>query len=143
MRARFFLPLFLLALALVGPGCQGLQQRNNRLSGFDESAWNLLGQRRVRLEAESDVIPVTFLEGRYRRLMVVVHGSALEMYDMRVTFGNGETFSPLTRLHFSEDSRSRIIDLPGVRRTIRKVEFSYRSKNLLTGFAEVELWGKR
>lgn len=143
MLARF-LTLILLSLSVVGaPGCHGVQQRNNRLSGFDESAWNLLGQRRVRLEAESDVIPVTFLEGRYRRIMVVVHGSALEMYEIRVTFGNGETFRPVTRLHFAEDSRSRIIDLPGVRRTIRKVEFRYRSKNLRTGFAEVELWGKR
>jgi len=38
---------------------------------------------------------------------------ALEMYDVEVVFGNGDTFSPATRLIFAENSRSRVIDLPG------------------------------
>lgn len=143
MKIRHWIPLVLAIAVFLAPGCRGTQVANNHLVGFNEANWNMLGQRRVRLVGDWDIIPVTALRGRYRRIMLVVHGSALEMYDVVVTFANGDTFSPATRLHFVEDSRSRVIDLPGVRRVIRSVEFRYRSKNLLTGFAEVELWGKR
>ncbi len=142
MRTRVWFPLVLATAILCTPGCVGTQHRNNSLVGVSKSAWNMLGQRRVRLVADRNVIPVTAFKGRYRRIMIVVHGSALEMYDIEVTFANGDTFSPATRLHFAQHSRSRVIDLPGARRTVRKVAFRYRSKNALTGFAEVELWGK-
>jgi hypothetical protein len=49
--------------------------------------------------------------------------------------------APDTRLVFGEDSWSRIIDLPGAHRVIRKVEFKY--KNLPGGGrAQIELWAK-
>lgn len=142
-QARHLYPLLLAFALLALPACRGAQRQNDALVGFNERAWDKLGERRVLLSRDRDVIPVTFLQGRFRRLMVVVRGSALEMHDIVVTFGNGERFSPATRLVFAEDSRSRVIDLPGTKRVIKKVEFTYRSRNALTGFAEVELWGKR
>ena len=143
MNKRLLTILAMLLVVAFTPACRGQQRSNDSLVAFDEAAWTKLGQRRVRLTEDHDVIPVTFMKGRYRRIMLVVHGSAMDMHDVVVTFGNGDTFSPNTRLHFAEDSRSRVIDLPGARRTISKVELRYRSKNLLTGFAEVELWGRR
>jgi hypothetical protein len=111
--------------------------------GVNTVGWKQLGKRQVNLAGDRDVIPVTVLQGSYRRIMFVVHRSALEMWDVKVVFANGEVFSPQTRLHFAQDTRSRIIDLPGWKRVIKRVEFAYRSKNLLTGRALVELWGKK
>ena len=65
---------------------------------------------------------------------------ALELYDVRVVFGDGSTYSPATRLVFAPGSTSRVIDLPGGARVIRRVEFRYG--NLPGGGrAQVEVWG--
>lgn len=63
------------------------------------------------------------------------------MFDVLVTFGDGTTFSPPTRLLFRNGDISKIIDLPGDKRVIQKVDFKYG--NLPGGGnAQVELWAK-
>ncbi len=144
MRTLSIILLFALAFSFVlSIGCKGAQRADNKLVGFNTKDWVKIGERRVKLQAEKDVIPVTIGKGLYKRIMLVVHKSALEIYDIKVTFGNGESFSPKTRLIFAEDTRSRQIDLPGFKRIIKMVEFKYKSRNVLTGWGEVELWGKK
>ncbi len=63
------------------------------------------------------------------------------MYNVKVTFGDGSSFSPQTRLVFAQGAWSRVIDLPGNARRIRKVEFWYRSRGARTGRARVQLFG--
>ena len=80
-------------------------------------------------------------DGRFRAIQIQVDGSALELFEIKVTFGDGQTFEPKTRLVFDKSSRSRNIDLPGDKRVIKKVEFRYG--NLPGGGrARVELWGQ-
>ena len=103
--------------------------------------WELLGSRRVSFRAEQDVIGVTAREGLFTAVKLEVEGGNLEMYNVRITFGDGETFSPETRFVFREGSWSRTIDLPGKARIIRKIEFWYRSE-LKRGRATVRVCGK-
>ena len=80
-------------------------------------------------------------EGTYRRAMIVVDHSALEMFEVVFTFGDGTRFSPPTRHVFSANTRSHVIDLPGSDRVIRTVEFRYG--NLPGGGrAQAELWAQ-
>ncbi len=102
-----------------------------------------LGSRKVSLRAEKDTIAVTAAEGRFQALRLRVTGSDLSMYNIRVTFGDGSTWSPTTKLHFDEKSNTRRLDLPGKKRIIRKVEFWYRSTAPKTGRATVSLFGIR
>jgi hypothetical protein len=103
--------------------------------------WIKLGERWVDGTHDRDVIPVGAREGAYRRIMIVVENSALEMYDVDVTFGDGSVFSPRTRHIFAAETRSHVIDLPGTRRYIRTVEFHYG--NLPGGGrAKAELWAE-
>lgn len=104
--------------------------------------WELLGTREVSYGADHDVIPVTAREGWFRALKIEVAEGNLELYDIKVIFGNGESFSPNVRLVFRQNSRSRTIDLPGDRRVINRVEFLYRSR-LQRGKATIRLYGKR
>ena len=104
--------------------------------------WELLGKALVNFGADHDVIPVTAREGWFRAIKIEVEDGNLEMYDIKVIFGNGESFSPNTRLVFREDTRSRTIDLPGDKRFINRVEFFYRSR-VRRGKATVKLYGKR
>lgn len=105
------------------------------------TGWEKLGERMVDGKADRDVIAVGRGEGRFSAIQIKVEQSALEMFDVVVTFGDGSTFSPPTRLVFKNGETSRVIDLPGDKRAIKKVDFKYG--NLPGGGrAQVEVWGK-
>jgi hypothetical protein len=104
--------------------------------------WELLGQRKVEFRAERDVIAVTAREGAFTAIKLEVDGGNLDLYNIRVVFGNGEVFSPETRFEFREGSWSRTIDLPGNKRVIKRIEFYYRSE-LKRGRATVKAYGRR
>ena len=100
-----------------------------------------LGERLVNGGVDHDVIPVGRRDGRFHEIMIVVERAPIELFDLVVTFGNGERFEPRTRLVFGRDTTSRNIDLPGDARYIRRVDFRYG--NLVAGAqAKVELWGR-
>jgi hypothetical protein len=103
--------------------------------------WELLGTRRVSFAAEKDVISAKH-QGRFRAIKIELEGGNLDMYNIRVVFGNGESFSPETRVEFREGSWSRTIDLPGGARVIRRIEFWYRSE-LKRGRATIRVYGRR
>jgi hypothetical protein len=109
-------------------------------AGADD--WQLLGRRRVSFAAERDVIEVGIREGLFDAIRVEVQDGDLEMYNIRVVFGNGTAWSPDTRVSFRERSRSRVIDLPGEARAIRRIEFRYRSR-LRRGQATLEVFGRQ
>jgi hypothetical protein len=103
--------------------------------------WVRLGERSVDGAHDRDVIAVGRREGTFRKLMIAVERSPIELHHVVVNFGDGTTFQPETRLVFSANTRSNVIDLPGADRYIRSVEFSYG--NLPgSGRAEVELWAR-
>ena len=107
--------------------------------------WELLGSRRVSFAVDRDVIDVGAREGggggTFDAIRIEVDGGSLEMYNIRLTFGNGDTWSPNTRVLFRQGSWSRLIDLPGPARVIRKIEFWYRSR-LRRGQATVRVFGR-
>jgi hypothetical protein len=137
--------LLLLLLTAFGAGCahkhaEGREERRER-AVESRGDWTMLGERTVDGVRDRDVIAVGAREGRYRRIMIVVEHSALEMFDVVVTFGDGTRFSPVTRHVFSANTRSHVIDLPGAARVIRTVEFRYG--NLPGGGrARAELWAQ-
>jgi len=103
--------------------------------------WNKLGERWIDGTRDRDVIPIGARADAYRRIMIVVENSALEMQDVVVRFDDGSAFSPPTRHVFAANTRSHVIDLPGTRRNIRSVEFRYG--NLPGGGrAQAELWAQ-
>lgn|GEM_PF-2476162 len=109
---------------------------------FDRSSdWDKLGERWVDGKLDGDVIKVgKKKKNRFRAIAVLVEHAPVQMYDIVITFGDNSTWSPTTRLIFGQDSTSRVIDLPGAARAIKKVEFRYG--NLPGGGkAQVELWG--
>lgn len=118
----------LLMLALPGP-----------LHANDE--WRLLGTKKVSHATEKDVVEVGQQDGKYKSIRIDVTEGKVELFDIRVVFANGEDFSPTTRLVFQEGERSRVIDMPGDARAIRRVEFAYRNLEP-RGQAVVNLYGR-
>ncbi|GIW73346.1 MAG: hypothetical protein KatS3mg102_2888 [Planctomycetota bacterium] len=106
------------------------------------SDWELLGRREVAWGLDRDVIPVTAAEGRFRKLQLRVHGHPIEVLDLDVEFGNGERQDVAVREVFRPGTSSRVIDLPGDARVIKKVVFWYRKVGPRPGPAVIELWGR-
>jgi hypothetical protein len=115
------------------------------LAALDARAdeWERLGSRVVAFAAERDVIDCRG-EGRFTALMFEVEDGDVEMFDFVVTFGNGERVSPPTRLVFDGDNRTRVIDLPGRDKAIRRIDFFYKSIRVTRdGRATIHLYGRR
>jgi hypothetical protein len=103
--------------------------------------WELLGRREVDFHVDHDVIEVGKAEGRFARLRFDVHGGAIEVYDVKVILGDGETVRLPSRLVL-KPGEGRMVDLPGDRRTVRRVEFVYRSLKGDSHRATVSLFGR-
>jgi hypothetical protein len=61
--------------------------------------------------------------------------------DLKVTLLSGTVLDVPVRSVVKEGSRSRVIDLPGEARIIKKIEFTCQSLRLKR--AEVVVWGKK
>ena len=131
-------------LALV-PGCGGRRGPGSATPETEHrdptDRAELLGTRRVDFKADHDTISVGAHDGTFEALRIDVEGSALEMWDVKITYGNGDKHSPATRLIFGENSWSRRIDLPGGNRVIKRIDFVYKSRTARTGKATVKVYG--
>ncbi|MBK8954464.1 MAG: hypothetical protein IPM34_02775 [Saprospiraceae bacterium] len=104
--------------------------------------WELLGTRNVNFANDRDEIEVTAAEGLFTALKIKVLRSAMDMNKMVVHFGDGSTENIELKNLFKAGDESRVIDLPGNRRVIKKVVFWYDTKNYKKRRAVVELWGR-
>lgn len=107
---------------------------------WDTTGWTSLGSRTVQGKRDRDTIPVGVKDGKFSKITLVVEDSDLELFDLVIHFGNGETYSPATRHYFKEGSRTGVIDLPGEARYIKKVVFKYGNLPR-RGKASIQLWG--
>jgi hypothetical protein len=103
--------------------------------------WELLGHREVDFHVDHDTIEVGKEGGHFAMLRFDVHGGAIEVYDVKVILGNGEIVRLPSRLVL-EPGEGRMVDLPGDRRTVRRVEFVYRSLKGDSHRATVSLYGR-
>lgn len=105
--------------------------------------WKLLGKRTVKLSTDRDVIHVGADEGTFRSIKLKVRKSGVRFKDMKVHFSNGDVFDVKIRKLIPAGGETRVIDLPGVNRNIKKVVFWYESTERTSLKASVRLWGKR
>jgi len=110
-------------------------------SDADNVGWEKLGELSVNGTGDRDSLPVGRAEGRFAKLRLRVLHSALKMHNVVVVFDDGTSFSPDTRLVFNAGTTSSVIDLPGTRRAIRRVDFRY-SDLAGGGRAHVEVWAR-
>ena len=103
--------------------------------------WEKLGMRMVNYGLDRDEIPVTLAEGTFTSVKLIVNHSPINMHRFVVHFSNGSTQEVWVRKAIPRGGETRIIDLEGGKRGIKKVVFWYDTKKLARGRAVVELWG--
>lgn len=112
------------------------------LSKINHGDWEKLGNRIVNMQADHDEIPVTIQDGVFTKVKLKIMKSPIHLLNMRVIFGNGEDKSVVFNKKFPAGSETRIIDLPGNKRIIKKVNLNYKSAPAGNGRSVISLWGK-
>ena len=106
-------------------------------------SWERLGSRKVKHRAERDQISVTASEGRFSKIKIVVRERAVRILDLKIHYGDGSVHDVQIRALIPAGGESRVIDLPGKKRVIRKVVFTYKTQGGGKGKkATVVLWGR-
>lgn len=104
--------------------------------------WELLGSKRVNWLIDRDTVHVGPGAGTFRKIRLRVRGNGLFMHHLKVTFRNGGVQHIPVRFHFAQGSMTRVIDLRGNNRKIRKITMIYSKPWNGNGPTRVKVWGK-
>jgi hypothetical protein len=105
-------------------------------------AWTRLGKRTVDDRVDHDRIVVTGDRGRFTAIKIAVRKRGVEFRKVKVTFGNGQSQNVELKRVLPAGAETRVIDLNGGQRVIRRVDFWYDAQSL-GGKAVVVLLGRR
>ena len=109
-------------------------------NGFQH--WNLIGEKKVSFLVDKDIIQVKGNDN-YRQIKLKAKDGPVHILDMDVHFENGDKFDVAIKQKFANGGESRVIDLPGGSRNIKKIEFWYEARGFAKGRGRVQVWGKR
>jgi hypothetical protein len=115
------------------------------LMSFSTSSanWVRLGQKKVNFTVDRDVILVGAQDGRFTKLKLMVKGAPITMHKCIIHFGNGGTQTINVRHHFNRNSSSRVLDLTGNKRVIKKIVMYHDTKNRARNRATVTVFGRK
>jgi hypothetical protein len=104
--------------------------------------WFFLEDKRVGFEVDHDVIHFGNWKDDVRQLKLKITDGPLKMYDMKIHFDHGEVWDVSLRFRFAQGSESRVIDMNGGLRHLKKIEFWYETKGFARGRSRVAVWGR-
>ena len=105
--------------------------------------WIRLGSKKVNFRLDRDEILVTARDGKFRKIRLEVSGASVNFHDITIVFGDGSRQKVNVRKTIHEGQSTRVIDLKGGRRVIRKVIFVYDTRNNENRKGKVTLYGMR
>lgn len=104
--------------------------------------WRFLGQVQARFTADHDAIYVAGPYDYFRAIKFKVTNAPLNLVRMVVRFDDGGAPENIdVRHNIPQGGESRVIDLRGLRRKLKSVEFWYDTRGVLNGRADVSLFG--
>lgn len=117
------------------------------LSGFvkptpSSQGWKFIGDKIAAYGVDRDVLWVTGNDN-FRQVKIKVTDAPLHIIDMDIYFENGEKMNVALKNKFRQGQESRVIDLPGGVRQIKKIEFLYETIGVRKGKARIGVWGKK
>ena len=104
--------------------------------------WEMLGERRVDMKVERDVVPVGRWEGSFTKIRLKVLNHDIELRDVTIVYGNGETDQWIIRRRVRDEEPGPVFDLTGHRRVVERVIMTYRATNPFSQ-TTVQVWGGR
>ena len=104
--------------------------------------WKRLGQKEADLKVDRDEIAVGADEGVFKSIKLGVLKTGVEFINVRVVYPSGDDQEIEVRKKVRAGGETRVIDLDGRNRVIRKVVFLYRTDAKVRKPAVVVLFGR-
>ncbi|MBK6953650.1 MAG: hypothetical protein IPH24_16860 [Crocinitomicaceae bacterium] len=133
--------LFIALIAFVSLSAFSTSQAGKNLTVVNQ-AWEKLGSRVVTMTGDHDEILVTATEGVYTAIQLRILKAPIHLLNINIIFGNGDNENIVFDKLFTAGSETRVIDLVGNKRIIKKVNLNYKSAPTQKGRAVVSLWGR-
>ena len=108
-----------------------------------KAEWKFIGDKTVRFGLDHDVIHLGNIKDDFRQIKLKVTDGPLNIRDMKVHFDNDEVQDIAIRNKIRQGGESRIIDLTGGLRHLKKIEFWYETKGFVKGRSRVAVWGRK
>ena len=105
--------------------------------------WTLLGSSKVHGHRAYDEIAVTGSQGDFKAIKLFVQNEGIDFDRVVVHYGNGGMDKIDIRNFVPAGGETRVIDLAGGDRVIRKVVFYYKSNAATAKKGKVLLYGRR
>jgi hypothetical protein len=105
--------------------------------------WKFIGDKNVRFGVDHDVIHCGVINDNFRQIKLKVTDGPIKIYDMKVYFDNGDVQNVSIRGQIRQGGESRVIDLTGGLRGLKKIEFTYETKGVAKGRSRVAVWGRK
>lgn len=106
-----------------------------------QPGWHKIGETTVNFKADRDAI-VILGEDKFKAIQLVVTDAPMHLEDLKVFYENDSTEDIHVRADFKANERTRVIDLRGKDRNLKRVVFVYKSAlNWKGEKAHVELYG--
>jgi len=107
-----------------------------------QNGWDKLGSRVVNMQADHDEIPVTITKGFYTKIKLRIMKAPIHLMNINIVFGNGNNKNVVFNKKFGAGNWTRVIDLPGNKRVIKKIKLNYKSVPVGRGRAVITVFGK-
>ena len=108
-----------------------------------EEGWELLGETKAGFIRETNVINVNS-RNQFTALRFKVEGAEIKLSALDVYFESGDRLSPAVDESISAGQESRLIELAADGRTIKKIEFRFRTVgSIIKKKANILIFGKR
>jgi hypothetical protein len=117
------------------------EEKNSSSETIPQARWVKLGKRQVSKGADHDVLMVTGNKGKFRKLRFKITNSPVYIANIRVVFGDGSSQNITINENLRKGTMSRVIDLKGKRRVIKKIIFNYHTKFFAKGKARIHVFG--
>jgi hypothetical protein len=108
-----------------------------------KAEWKFIGDKNVRFGVDRDVIHCGSINDDFRQIKFKVTDGPIKIYDMKVYFDNDEVQDISIRGQIRQGGESRVIDLNGGLRHLKKIEFWYETKGFVRGKSRVAVWGRK
>lgn len=131
-----------LTLTTTGIGQPGKGQTKRPTTGQGIGKWSMIGQKSVKRVSEYDDFTPPG-SGIYSALKLKILNSRVQFDRIVIEFETGRNMDIPLNVVIPENGESRIIDLPGERRKIRRIRFKYNTKGLFNDRAIVQVWGRK
>ena len=105
--------------------------------------WRLIGRVSATHTADHDSIIVRGPHDNFRKIKLKVADAPLNLTRLVVTYDNGEPDRLDVRQRIPRGGESRVIDLRGGKRSLRKIEFWYDTAGAGQGRADVTVFGMK